>query len=70
MSRVMPLNRCIYIIYVIMLMYIRIYLNTYIYIYLNCYMENMDYNILHCGNTFTMSVTLWDDPSNDAPGQS
>jgi hypothetical protein len=53
-----------------MLMYIRIYLNTYIYIYLNCYMENMDYNILHCGNTFTMSVTLWDDPSNDAPGQS
>ena len=20
-------------------------------------MENMDYNILHCGNTFTMSVT-------------
>ena len=62
----------IYIIYVIMLMYIRIYLNTYIYIYiyLNCYMENMDYNILHCGNTFTMSVTLWDDPSNDAPGQS
>ena len=55
-----------------MLMYIRIYLNTdiYIYICLNCYMENMDYNILHCGNTFTMSVTLWDDPSNDAPGQS